>query len=62
MDIKEDNKNVQILKEELWTKRTIAEIMMLKRNKTIENSDLLEEIKRNNMKDIVATTRYKVQQ
>ena len=61
MDIKEDNKNVQILKEELWTKRTIAEIMMLKRNKTIENSDLLEEIKRNNMKDIVATTRYKVQ-
>jgi len=41
MDIKENNKDVRMLKEELWT---IAEIIMLKRNKTIENSDLLEKI------------------
>ena len=33
-----------MLKNELWTKRTAAEITMLKRNKTMENSDLLEEI------------------
>ena len=44
VDTKEDNKDVQMLKEELWTRRTTAEITMLKRNKTTENSDLLEEI------------------
>jgi len=40
-----------MLKEELWTRRTIAEITILKRHKTIGNSDLLEEIQRNNTKE-----------
>ena len=40
-----------MLKEELWTKKTTAEITMLRRNKTIENSDLLKEIWRNNKKE-----------
>ena len=44
IDIQEDNKDVQMLKEELWTRRTTAEIIMLKRNKMIENLDLLEKI------------------
>ena len=44
VDTKEDNKEVQILKEKLWTRRTTADIMMLKRNKMIENTDLLKEI------------------
>ena len=39
-----------MLKEKLWTRRTTAEIMILKRNKTIGNLDLLEEIQRNNTK------------
>jgi len=30
MDTKEDNKDVQMLKEELWTRKTTAEITMLK--------------------------------
>ena len=51
VDAREDNKDVQILKEELWTRRTTVEIMMLKRNKTIEDSDLLEKIQRNNTKE-----------
>jgi len=33
-----------MLKEKLWTRRTIAEITILKKNKMMENSDLLEEI------------------
>ena len=45
-----------MLKEELWTRRTTAEIMILKRNKTIGNLDLLEEIQRNN------TKKHKVEQ
>ena len=45
-----------MLKEKLWTRRTTAEIMILKRNKTIGNLDLLEEIQRNN------TKKHKVEQ
>ena len=39
-----DNKDVQLLKEELWNRRTTAEIMMLKRNSIIEKTDLLKEM------------------
>ena len=51
IDTWEDNKNVQMLKKELQKRRTTVEIMMLKRNKTIEDLDLLEEIQRNNTKE-----------
>jgi len=47
VDTWEDNKDVKMLKEELWTRRTTAEIMMLKRYKLLEDSNLLEEIQRN---------------
>ena len=40
-----------MLKEELWTRRTTAKITMLRRNKIIEDLDLLEEIQRNNTKE-----------
>ena len=40
-----------MLKEELWTRRAIVEMTMLRRNKTIEDLDLLEEIQRNNTKE-----------
>jgi len=47
VDTWEDNKDVKMLKKELWTRRTTAEIMMLKRYKLLEDSNLLEEIQRN---------------
>ena len=31
INTKEDNKDVQMLKEELWRRRIMAEVMMLKR-------------------------------
>jgi len=40
-----------MLKKELWTKRMTAEIMMLKRCKSLEDSNLLEEIQRNNTRE-----------
>jgi len=49
--MRKDNKDVQMLKEELWTRRTTAKITMLRRNKIIEDLDLLEEIQRNNTKE-----------
>jgi len=51
VDIKKDNKDIQLLKEELWTRRITAEVTMLKRNKTTDNLDILEEIKRNNTRE-----------
>jgi len=44
VDTQEDNKDVKMFKEELWTKRTTAKIKMLKRYKSLEDSNLLEEI------------------
>jgi len=47
VNTKEDNKDVQLLKEKLWQQRTTAEIMMIKRKTTVEEGDILKEIKRN---------------
>ena len=45
IDTKDNNKDVQMLKEEMWTKRQItAEIKMIWRNQMIEETTLLEEI------------------
>jgi len=56
VDIQEDNKDVQMLKEEIWIRRMTAEITMLKRYKSLEDFNLLEEIWRNN------TRKYEVEQ
>ena len=40
-----------MLKEELQTRRTTAEVTMLKRNKITDSLDILEEIKRNNTRE-----------
>ena len=45
VDTWDNNKDVQMLKEELWTRRqTIAEVTLLWRNKVVEEITLLEEI------------------
>ena len=51
VNTKEDNKDVQMLKEELWMKRTTAEITMLKRMTTTNKQEILEEIRRNGTKE-----------
>ena len=51
IDTKEDNKDVQLLKEELWQQRTTAEITMIKRKTTAEESDILKEIRRNTTRE-----------
>ena len=52
VDTKNDNKYVQVLKEELWTRRLMVEVTMLKRNQiTGDNLDILKEICRNNTRE-----------
>ena len=51
VNMKEDNKDVQLLKEQLWTRRTTVEITMLKKKITVDKSDIVKEIKRNNTRE-----------
>jgi len=51
VNTKEDNKNIQMLKEELWMRRTISEVTMLKRMTTTDKQEILEEIRRNGIKE-----------
>jgi len=51
VNTKEDNKDVQMLKEELWKKRTTAKVMILKREITTDKQEILEEIRRNGTKE-----------
>ena len=51
VDTKENNKDVQLLKEELWKRRTIAKITMLKQSSVQEETDLIKEIQRNGIKE-----------
>ena len=50
MNTQDNNKNVQMLKEELWTKKIIAEVTVLWRKEVRENSSLLDNIQRNNIR------------
>ena len=42
--MKEDNEDVQLLKEEMWLRRTTAEITMIRRKTAAEECDILKEI------------------
>ena len=51
VNTKEDNKDVQLLKDKLWQQRITAEITMIKRKTTREEGDILKEIKRNTTRE-----------
>jgi len=51
VNTKEDNKDVQLLKEELWQQRTTVEITMIKRKMRVEEDNILKEIRRNTTRE-----------
>jgi len=51
VNTREDNKDIQLLKKELWSRRTTVEITMIKRKITEEESDIIKEIRRNNTRE-----------
>jgi len=45
VNTKEDNKDIQMLKEEIWSRQQItADITIIQRNQVVEETTLLEEI------------------
>jgi len=51
VNTQDDNKDVQMLKKELWKRRTMAKITMLRRNSIIEKIELLKVIQQNGTKE-----------
>ena len=50
IDTKEDNKNVQLLKDEIWTRKMTAKVTILERMMT-EESNIIKRIQRNNTRE-----------
>ena len=51
VNTKEDNKDIQLLKEELWSRRTTAKITMIGRKMTADECDVLKKIRKNNTRE-----------
>ena len=53
VDTKNNNKNIKILKDKLWTCKvnTEVKIAIFRRNQLVEETILLEEIQKNNTKE-----------
>jgi len=51
VDTKEDNKDVQLLKDEMWTRKTTAKVMMLRRKVIAKESDIVKRIRRNSTRE-----------
>jgi len=48
----EDNKNVQLLKKKIWIRKImIAEVKIIQRNQVVEETTLLNKIRRNQTKE-----------
>ena len=47
VNTKEDNKDVQLLKDKLWQQKTTAKVIIIKENKIREENKILKKIRRN---------------
>ena len=51
VNTKEDNKDVQLLKDEMWTRKTTVKIIILERKVMMEESDIVKKIWKNNTRE-----------
>jgi len=51
VNMKEDNKDVQLLKDKMWTRRTTARITILGRKVRTEEGDIIKRIQKNNTRE-----------
>ena len=51
VNTKEDNKDVQLLKDEMWTRKTTDKITMLGRKVMAKESDIVKKIWKNNTRE-----------
>ena len=51
VNTKKDNKDVQLLKDKMWTRKTTAKVTMLRRKVMAEESNIVKRIRRNNTRE-----------
>ena len=51
MDTKEDNKDVQLLKDEMWTRKSTSKIKVFDERKRVDKSDIIKKIRKNNTRE-----------
>ena len=51
VDTKEDNKDVQLLKDEMWLRKSTSEIQVFDEKKRRDESDIIKKIRRNNTRE-----------
>jgi len=51
VNTKEDNKDVQLLKDKMWTRKTTARVTILGRKMVPEEGDILKRIRKNNIRE-----------
>jgi len=59
VNTKEDNKDVQLLKDKMWTRKTTARITVLGRKVAPEGGDILKRIRKNNTREKEVTQALK---
>jgi len=59
INMKEDNKDIQLLKDEMWTRKTTARIMMLGQKVVPKEGDILKRIRKNNTREKEVTQAIK---
>jgi len=51
VDTKEDNKDVQLLKDEMWSRKSVGKIRIFDNRKVVEETDIIKKIKKNRTRE-----------
>ena len=51
MDTKEDNKDVQLLKDEMWSRKSTSKIQVFDGKKRVDKSNIIKKIRKNNTRE-----------
>ena len=51
VDTEEDNKDVQLLKDEMWSRKIVGKIRIFDDRKVVEEMDIIKKIKKNGTKE-----------
>jgi len=51
VDIKEDNKDVQLLKDEMWSRKSTSKIQVFDGKKRADENDIIKKIRKNNTRE-----------
>jgi len=51
VDTKEDNKDVQLLKDEMWSRKIVGKIRIFNNRKVVEETDIIKRIRKNRTRE-----------